>query len=226
MLEQNILPEYIVVCRGCLTAEGERFLDEIQLHHLPFFECDAKRFAKLTDTVHSQGFLAVARDDFFESSDEIIGNARFLVYLDGISDPGNLGTIIRTAVAFGVDLLAVSPNSAEFANPKTIRASAGLIFRLPLKKVDTPETFFDQVKSNSIELIGSDAAAEQDLETLPLEGKVCLAIGSEARGLAELTRSRCDALFCVRTKANVESLNAATAAAIAIHNFAGRMKLV
>ena len=77
------------------------------------------------------------------------------LYLDGINDPGNLGTIIRTAAAFAVDFVAASPTSVDFYNPKTIRASAGLVFKLPLERIEAPTDFFDRLSANDINLLGS-----------------------------------------------------------------------
>lgn len=226
MIEHDFRPEYLVISRKYFTASGEKFLSDIVPPDLPVYECDAKRFSRLTDTVHSQGFLAVVKGDVFSRNDKIPESARLIVYLDGINDPGNLGTIIRTSAALGVDLLAISSNTVDFSNPKTIRASAGLIFRVPLKKVEFPETFFDELESNKIELWGSDADADIDLTTIAFGGKVCLAIGAEATGLSSLTKKKCQKLFKIGTMPAVESLNAAVAAGIAIHHVAARMELV
>jgi TrmH family RNA methyltransferase len=226
MLDCGVSPEYVVVSLSNLTAEGEEFLRELANHDLRIFECDAKRFAKLSDTINSQGFVAVIRTDLRRIDDRVLAGARFVLYLDGISDPGNVGTILRTAAAFAVDLVAASPSTVDFYNPKVIRASAGMVFRLALLPVDDPKPFFDRLAAHNIELIGSAPEATTMIETTTLTGKVCLAIGSEATGLSPIVRQASRRLFRIKTVAAVESLNAAAAAAIAIHQIATKLELI
>jgi RNA methyltransferase, TrmH family len=226
MLDAGVIPDYVVVSPSGLTTEGKEFLSGLANRDLPVFECDTKRFAKLSDTVNSQGFLAIIRTDLRRVDDRSLANARFILYLDGINDPGNVGAILRTAAAFAVDLVAASPTTADFYNPKVIRASAGMIFRLALLPVDDPKSFFDGLSANGIELLGSAPEAITTIETTPLSGKVCLAIGSEATGLSPIARQASQRLFRIKTVDAVESLNAAAAAAIAIHQIATKLELI
>jgi RNA methyltransferase, TrmH family len=226
MLDSEVIPDYVVVSPNSLTTEGEEFLRGLANRDLTIFECDTKRFAKLSDTVNSQGFLAIIRTDLRQVDDRALANARFILYLDGISDPGNVGAILRTAAAFAVDLVAASPTTVDFYNPKVIRASAGMVFRLKLLPVNDPKRFFDRISANGIELLGSAPEAAKTLETTTLTGKVCLAIGSEATGLSPISRQASHWLFRIKTVEAVESLNAAAAAAIAIHQIATKLELI
>ena len=226
MFAQGVVPEFLIVSPSLLTSEGKRFLESSIPSGISVFECEERRFRKLTDTAHSQGFLAILNSDFLNISENILKTARFGVYVDGINDPGNLGTIIRSAAAFGVDFIASSPDTSDFDNPKVVRAAAGLIFSLPLQKTEDPETFFQRLKSNNMEVIGSDANAEAKLESVRFDGKVCLAIGSEAKGLSESVKENCRQLFCINMRRSVESLNAAIAGAIAMHHIALRLELL
>jgi TrmH family RNA methyltransferase len=226
MLDSGVIPDYVVVSPSSLTTEGEEFLRGLANRDLTIFECDIKRFTMLSDTVNSQGFLAVIRTDLRQVDDRALANARFILYLDGVSDPGNVGTILRTAAAFAVDLVVASPTTVDFYNPKVIRASAGMVFRLKLLPVNDPKRFFDGLSANGIELIGSAPEATTTFETTVLAGKVCLAIGSEATGLSPITRQTSQRLFRIKTVDAVESLNAAAAAAIAIHQIATKLELI
>jgi RNA methyltransferase, TrmH family len=226
MLDSGVIPDYVVVSPRNLTIEGEEFLRGLADRDLTIFECDTRRFAKLSDTVNSQGFLAAIKTDLRQADDRALTNARFVLYLDGISDPGNVGTILRTAAAFAVDLVTASSTTVDFYNPKVIRASAGMVFRLRLLPVSDPKRFFDRLSANDIELLGSAPEATTTLETTTLAGKVCLAIGSEATGLSPIARQASQRLFRIRTVDGVESLNAAAAAAIAIHQIATKLELV
>jgi RNA methyltransferase, TrmH family len=226
MLTCGAIPDYVVVSPRNLTAEGNEFLRGLVGRDLAIFECDAKRFAKLSNTVNSQGFVAVIKTNLKQTDDQTIAKARFIIYLDGISDPGNVGTILRTAAAFAVDLVAASPTTVDFYNPKVIRASAGMVFRLSLLSVEDSQRFFERLAANDIELLGSAPEATENLETMALAGKVCLAIGSEATGLSSISRQASRRLFRIKTVDTVESLNAASAAAIAIHQIATKLELI
>lgn len=226
MLDSGKTPDYVVVSPRDLTAEGEEFLRGLANRDLIIYECNAKRFAKLSDTVNSQGFLAAIRIGLKQVDDRALANARFILYLDGINDPGNVGTILRTAAAFAVDIVAASPATADFYNPKVIRASAGMVFRLTLLPVDDPKLFFDRLSGNDIELLGSAPEAKTTLETTTLARKVCLVIGSEATGLSPIARQASQRLFRIKTVDTVESLNAAAAAAIALHQIATKLELI
>lgn len=226
MLNCGVIPDYVVVSPRNLTAEGNEFLRSLIDRDLAIFECDGKRFAKLSDTINSQGFVAVTRTNLNQVDDRALAKARFIIYLDGINDPGNVGTILRTAAAFAVDLVAASPATVDYYNPKVIRASAGMVFRLGLLSVEYPQRFFDRLADTDIELLGSAPEASENLETMTLAGKVCLAIGSEATGLSQLSRNATQRLFRIKTVGTVESLNAASAAAIAIHQIAAKLELI
>jgi RNA methyltransferase, TrmH family len=129
------------------------------------------------------------------------------VYLDGVGDPGNVGTILRSAFAFGASSVAVGPDCADPYGPKAVRASMGAIFSVPLTRAE-PEDLPG-------ELIGLDAAAPDAL-CGPLAGAVSLLIGSERHGLRPAALARCDRLASIRQTAG-DSLNAAMAATVALY---------
>lgn len=129
------------------------------------------------------------------------------VYLDGVADPGNVGTILRSAHAFGASCVAFGPDCADPYGPKAVRASMGAIFALALTRAlpaDLPG-----------ELIGLSADAAQPLRG-PATGPVSLLIGSERDGLRSEVRARCDRLASIPQIAG-DSLNAAMAATVALY---------
>lgn len=224
MLATGITPEYLICCPALLTAAGKEFLASQQGGIV--YECGARRFSAFSETEHSQGILAVADRGALPAGEPFWPRARFVLYLDGLADPGNLGTILRTAAAFNVDLAALSPGSADVYSPKVLRASAGAVFLQPTIRGLSLETLLGKLKSNQIELYGADADAPVSLEDLTPIGKSCLAIGSEATGLSDSLRKACNHVFSIRTSGRIESLNAAVAAAIAMSRFATALKTV
>lgn len=225
MLQSGITPDYLVVCPALLTKPGKSFIDSLP-KAAEVFTCGASKFREVSETEHSQGILAIADRSALPDGEAFWSGARLIVYLDRLSDPGNLGTILRTAAAFNVDIVALSPGSAEIINPKVLRASAGAVFLQPTICGLSPETLIAKLKSNNIALYGADANAVQTLDRLNLAQRVCVAIGSEASGLSPTVREACNELYAVRISSRVESLNAAIASAISISRLAERLKTV
>lgn len=136
----------------------------------------------------------------------------FLVYLDGIKEPGNLGTIIRTAFAAGVSGLVLSPETCELFSPKVVRSSLGTVFSLPIEIHD-----YDWLKNQKAKIIVTSAKEGENLFRLRLSpGKIILVIGSEAFGISRQIMEFADLFIKIPMKNNVESLNAAIAAGISI----------
>jgi TrmH family RNA methyltransferase len=129
------------------------------------------------------------------------------VYLDGVGDPGNVGTILRSAHAFGASCVALGPDCADPYGPKAVRASMGAIFSLPLARA-VPEDLPG-------ELVGLSAAAGEPLRG-PLAGPLSLLVGSERNGLRPDVLARCDRVVSIRQVAG-DSLNAAMAATVALY---------
>ncbi len=227
MLQAGVEPEFVVISPQDLTQPGEEFVRNLSGRNLHLFEADRKRFRALSEAVVAQGIMAVAAESQLPSADSRWPSARLILLLDGVSDPGNVGTIIRTAAACRVDILALSPGCADILNPKVIRATAGTLFTQPVIRISTLETFFGQLQSNNVALAGSDARSQLPLDQLETaSGSICLAFGSEADGLSGTVRGACDTFFRLRGAPEVESFNVAAAAAIATYDVAARMKLI
>jgi len=163
-------------------------------------------FNALSTTVTPQGVMAVARRDTVPVSEALEAARRAgwpLVVLDGVQDPGNVGTICRTAAAAGAPALAVLEGSADPFGPKSVRASAGNVFRLEVAREEWAEL---------AGLSGYGAAAEggEPLAEAAIEKRDLLVLGSEARGLRVEGLRR----VTIPVSAGVESLNVAAAAAV------------
>jgi TrmH family RNA methyltransferase len=140
-----------------------------------------------------------------------------LVVLCGVQDPGNAGTILRLGEAFGATGCIATSGTAGQYNAKLVRASAGSLFRLPhVWDVDLDD-LGQRAHSAGIQLIGTDPTGAAELESPDWSGPTLIMIGNEAAGLGSAETSMCDALVRIPHSANVESLNAATAAAIVLY---------
>lgn len=143
---------------------------------------------------------------------EMLTGAHYLV-LDGVQDPGNVGTILRTADAFHADGMFLVNGCADLYNPKTLRATMGAVFRCPVWTVGAEE-LFALLKKSGIPLYGA-ALREDTLDARAVDYNRCaIAIGSEGRGLTEGVLALCDRTIKIPMSEHCESLNAAAAATV------------
>lgn len=156
-----------------------------------------------------QGVLAVC-DIPVQSLPEKLDGAHYVV-LDGVQDPGNVGTILRTGDAFWVDGLLLVNGCADVYGPKAVRATMGAVFRCPVWSADA-ETVSNLLKESGIPLYGA-ALREDTLDARDVDySRAAVAIGSEGRGLSEEVLAMCDQTIRIPMRERCESLNAAAAA--------------
>lgn len=147
-----------------------------------------------------------------KDSNEYIGK-RYLM-LDKVSDPGNLGTIIRSAVAFNIDTLILSDDSCDVYNDKTIRATEGALFRLNIIREPLLEAITNLEKLN-INIYGTDVLKGEDISTVD-KNNFCVIMGNEGSGISDKVKNKIDKYIHLRTN-NVESLNVAVATSIILY---------
>ena len=185
---------------------------------VPVYHCSETVMGRLTDTSTPQELLAVVRKPCRDSQ-QILGKPDlFSIYGETIQDPANVGVIVRLAAAFGVDAVWLSPASADPFNPKAIRASAGTWLGVPI----FTDVALATLIGVGIQIYAADSghAATTPLGSLTTRpSKLALAFGSEGRGLSQELRQAAVQRYTIRTEHAVESLNVASAAAIAIYHF-------
>lgn len=142
-----------------------------------------------------------------------------LVILAGIQDPGNLGTILRSAEAFGASGVVSLPGTVSAWNPKAVRASAGSVFRVPLLAVSEQECF-KKLKEAGAKILATTVQGAQPAELVELAGPVALIIGNEGNGVAGELAAKADARITIPCPGPVESLNAAVAASVLLYEAA------
>ena len=162
----------------------------------------------ISDTKSPQGLFAAAE----RLGSPILEGARRLVVLDGVQDPGNVGTMIRTAEAFGFDGVLYSPNCADVFTPKTLRASMGSVFRVPTQFYSGTENLRGWLRGFTVFGAMLDESAMR-LGEVKFPEKTAVVIGSEGRGISPEVAAICDEKIYIPIK-GAESLNAAMAAAI------------
>jgi RNA methyltransferase, TrmH family len=172
------------------------------------FEVTSEVLEEMSDTVTPQGIVAVLPiPDLAPSQD-----ARFLLIPDQVRDPGNLGTMLRTAWAAGVTEVLLPPGTVDHTNPKVIRAGMGAHFYLPIRKCEAGQ-IWEAVGTARLWL--AEARRGQPYDAVDWRGDVALIIGGEAEGAGQPTRRAADYVH-IPMATGVESLNAAVAAAIVL----------
>ena len=177
--------------------------------------------AELADTVTPQGIVAVCRMVDVPVDEALAGNPRLVVLCDQVRDPGNLGTVIRCADAFGADAVLVSRDSVDLYNAKTVRASTGSLFHLPLAiEVDLTEAVA-LARASGLQVLGADAAGSRTINDLARSGQLARptlwVLGNEAWGLPPDHASLLDRLVALPMYGRAESLNLSTAAAVFLY---------
>ena len=141
-----------------------------------------------------------------------------LLLLDSIQDPGNLGTIIRSAVAFGIDKIYIGNNSVDVYNPKTIRSSQGMIFKVNIEQTNLLE-LIPKLKKSGHSIIGTKVDGGNSLKTFEIPKKFAIIMGNEANGVSEKIFNLCDKYLYIDMNNTCESLNVAVATSIILYEF-------
>lgn len=178
-------------------------------------------FKKLTDTESPQGILLVIKKpDPVKSLTSIIPKKGIIIITDGVSDPGNLGTIIRSADWFGVTTMINSRDAVDTYNPKVVRTSMGSIFRIHPIQVEDLKKTISYLKENNFTIVGAFPKASLRLEEHSPVSSVALILGAEATGISSSISSLIDINVRINKVGRAESLNVAVAGGILMNHYA------
>ncbi|WP_030268649.1 TrmH family RNA methyltransferase [Streptomyces sp. NRRL B-24484] len=188
---------------------------------LPLITATEEVIAEICDTVTPQGIVALCRfiDTPFE--EVLKSRPRLVAVLAHVRDPGNAGTVLRTADAAGAEAVVLTDASVDLYNPKAVRASVGSLFHLPFATGVPIEEAVARLRAAGVRVLAADGAGERDLDQELDEGTlgapVAWVFGNEAWGLPEETRALADEVVRVPIHGHAESLNLATAAAVCLY---------
>lgn len=180
---------------------------DYEVENIPFYEVTPSIMKKISSQVSISEVIAVCKK---LESKPITGN---VCLLDNIQDPGNLGTIIRSALAFNIETIILSSDTVDLYNDKVIRASEGMIFHLNFLKGDLP-SIINELKSKNYQIYGTDVNKGTSLKNIAFSHKSGIIIGSEGQGMKSTLAPLCDELINIPLNESCESLNAGVAASI------------
>lgn len=213
-----------LVIRGVLVSpmlasatRGAALRSAIDARGIPVLELDESEFASAASTDSPQGVLAIAEiPSVTPETLEIPERPRLLV-LDAVQDPGNAGTMLRTAAALGACATLAAPGTVDLWNAKVVRSAMGALFYYPSLPVSW-DALDGLLARRQIPLWGADASG-QAVDTIAPPTSVALAVGNEGAGLSAEARARCARLVGIPLAPEIESLNVAVAAGILLHHF-------
>lgn len=213
---------------GLFLIEGDHILEEalkngvveeilssnpvFAVENIPFFEVKETILKKVSSQVSSTNVIAVCKK---RSEKKIEGN---VCLLDHIQDPGNLGTIIRSCVAFGINTLIVSLDTVDIYNEKVIRASEGMLFHLNIIKKDLQETIED-LKGKGYTIYGTNVKKGISLKDVTPKNNYAIILGNEGSGIKANLQEKCDDLITIPIESSCESLNVGIATSIILYTF-------
>ena len=191
---------------------------------LPWYEVDETVLAELTDTVHPQGVVAVCRVLDVPVGEALRAGVRLAALLADVRDPGNAGTVLRCADAAGAGAVVLAGHSVDLYNPKTVRASVGSLFHLPVAVGASPAAAVADAHRAGLTVLAADGAGELDLFEAEasglLAGPTAWLFGNEAWGLPDEVAALADHRVRIPIFGGAESLNLATAAAVCLYTSA------
>ena len=193
------------------TAElvGEFGRAGVAVLHAPMRDVE-----RISDTVHSQGIIAAARWRDVSVESLSFGERAVVLALDRVSDPGNVGAIIRTASWFGATAVFLGEGCADLLNPKTVRATMGGLFHIPVCRGIALPTALEELKQDGFRIVVAAADGSPDWRSWAAAPRSVLVLGSEAHGVSAPLRALADATFAIPREGHGESLNVAVTAGI------------
>lgn len=213
--------DYIAIMAGRRDARAQLIHEAARDAGVAVRQVSRDQLARLANTQTHQGVVAVTSEKQYSDLDDIVeakrGEHNFLLVLDGVEDPHNLGAIIRTADAAGADGLVIPERRAAHVTGTVAKASAGASEYLPIARVTNINRTLEELKEKNIWTIGLDERADKSYDDIDYNMDFALVLGAEGGGLHEQVRRKCDFLISIPMLGQVPSLNVSVAAAVVMY---------
>ncbi|WIF95612.1 23S rRNA (guanosine(2251)-2'-O)-methyltransferase RlmB [Caminicella sporogenes] len=215
--------EKILISKGNKEGSIKKILAVAKEKGIPIQYVDKNKINQISVSHAHQGVIAYVAAYKYYEVDELLERARskdeevFLIILDEITDPHNLGSIIRTANAAGAHGIIIPKRRAAGLTAIVAKTSAGAIEYVPVSRVTNISRTIDYLKEQGVWIVGADMDGEKLYYESDLKGDVALVIGSEGQGISRLVKKKCDFLVKLPMKGEVTSLNASVAASILMY---------
>lgn len=221
--------EYVGIARERHDQRVQRLIDDcrasgVQIRFLPREELD-----RTANTNTHQGVIAVTSGKQYADVDTLLeqrhGEYSFLVVLDGVEDPHNLGAILRTADAAGADGVIIPERRSASVTGTVAKVSAGASEHLPITKVTNISRTLEELKEKELWIVGLDERGEKTYDQVDYKMHCAVVLGAEGKGLHDLVRRHCDFLVSIPMLGQVPSLNVSVAAGIVLYEVVRQRRL-
>lgn len=220
----------ILVATGRRGAAMDKILDMASRHGIGVFFQEHAVLDRMAPRVAHQGVIGFCREPVYASLDEVMANRHpdlggdLILIADGVTDPQNLGALIRTAHCFGANGVVIPAHRAAPITPTVVKASAGAVRHIPVTMAVNIGQTMEILKDHQYWIYGAAAEADTALTEIRFEGRVALVVGSEGKGIRPLVRKKCDFLFSVPMVGKIDSLNVSVATGIMLYTAFGALK--
>jgi len=215
--------EKLLVQKGALSGSAREIVAMAKERHVMIQVVEKRRLDEITP--HHQGLIAFASAYHYATVEDMLqeaadqGEDPFLILLDGVTDPHNLGAIIRTAECAGAHGVIVPQHRSVGLTPAAVKASAGAVEHLKVARVTNLNRTIEELQQKNIWVYAVQMDGE-DYESVAFQGGTALVIGAEGEGISRLTAEKCDMTVSLPLKGKIDSLNASVAAGIMMYRVA------
>lgn len=221
-ITEKVKIKQIVISENNLEFDGMQDFLKNDVNDIEYIIVSEKVFNMISDVEKPQGVLAVISKN--DNNLNIDYSQDFILILDNIQDPGNLGTIIRTADSCNIKQILVSKGTADSYNPKVIRSTMGAIFRVKIIECDNLNNTVKEIQNNNFKVVATSLDTDKSIYDLELK-KVALVIGNEANGVSKEILNIVDEKAKIPMLGKTESLNASIATGVILYEYV-RQKLL
>ncbi|MGB9612800.1 MAG: 23S rRNA (guanosine(2251)-2'-O)-methyltransferase RlmB [Candidatus Margulisiibacteriota bacterium] len=222
--------------QGCFVVEGPHLVEEaanllkfviycenlplvkkLEESGIPGYKISRKQFADLSQVESHQGILGVVKMLDWQFQNLLKEEKTLVVFCIEVQDPGNLGTIVRSADAFGASGVILSKGTVDLYNPKVVRSTMGSLFHLPIISVESIEETIKHFREKNVKILATAANADKAVNEVSLKGPLVVLIGNEGAGLPKETLALADEIVKVPMLGKAESLNVGVCAAVILY---------
>ena len=213
----------IYIAKGEKHGSINKIIAKAKENKVVIVEIEKEKLNKMAQTNNPQGVIAIVPPFDYASVDDILNEAKsknekaFILILDGIEDPHNLGSIIRTAETAGVHGIIIPKRRSAQVNSTVNKTSAGATNFMKIARVNNINETIEYLKNNDVWIYGTDGEAKEMYYDEDMTGNVAIVIGSEGFGMSRLVKENCDFLLKIPMKGKITSLNASVSAGIIMY---------
>lgn len=215
-MEKDVIPQEVYFCPDCFLGENEEtLLAQARSRGAALFELSKHAFEKVAYRDRPEGLLAVIEQWNYTLDELTLSDPPFLLIVESIEKPGNLGTILRSADAAGVDAVICCDSVTDLFNPNAVRSSTGVLFSMPTVSASTDEVI-EWIRAKGIRTAATTPHTDIVYTDTDLRGPLAIVMGSEQFGLSEKWLTHCDTKVLIPMAGQADSLNVAMATLITL----------